>query len=193
MAFPPHWCRFQQQFNISLITQAEFQAPLKKNKASADKSRCPQLKSPVWVCVAGPTLQLSLANSRLVLWQDALLERTGGPWGLPVWGLSLPGSVPSAGGTFTSPIWDTVGVVAAPSRPMAKLPSLPPFPPSMPDIPTRSHPWGRCTRAFPNPGESLGCSLWVCVRSHLAVEQHGLQGLGLTWDGAGLGMGSALA
>lgn len=40
MAFPPHWCRFQQQFNISLITQAEFQALLKKkkkNKASADK------------------------------------------------------------------------------------------------------------------------------------------------------------
>lgn len=32
MAFPPHWCRFQQQFNISLITQAEFQALLKKIK-----------------------------------------------------------------------------------------------------------------------------------------------------------------
>lgn len=32
MAFPPRWCRFQQQFNISLITQAEFQALLKKIK-----------------------------------------------------------------------------------------------------------------------------------------------------------------
>lgn len=81
-----------------------------------------------------------------------------------------------------SPIWDAVGAEAAFNTPWQSCHHSPSSLPASHMVPPTGQTYKGRSGMLPSG-----------VHRHLVVDQHGLQGLGLTLDGAALGTGSGQA
>lgn len=102
-----------------------------------------------------------------------------------MWGLSPLGSVPSGGGTFTSPIWDTVGLWQLLPTPWQSCRHCPPSLPASQTLPHGPTHGAELAGLSPAKGRSGGLPLGV--HSHLPVPQQGCRDWGSLWMQQGWG------
>lgn len=100
-AFQPRWCCFQQQFNISLITQARIQALVKQKLRKNLLTKADVLSRDPYVCCPSPASGLSLFSGRVQVppsqGPKCLSKELSRTMWVPAQGLSALGSMPRGG------------------------------------------------------------------------------------------------